>query len=73
MLGVHATLFIAGALSLVAGLVALASGQPYHVWYPLVLLGGIPTLVFGFLWPAMRQRYIQAEQRALAAEEIRRG
>ena len=61
-----------GALWLVAGVVAIVMGQPYHVWYPLVLLGGITTFVFGALLPVFRARYRQADVRRLEAEELRR-
>jgi hypothetical protein len=61
-----------GVIALVAGVVALALGQPYGVWYPLVLLGGIPTVVLGSLLPVFRLLYRQAESRRLEAEELRR-
>jgi hypothetical protein len=60
------------ALSLGAGLVALALGQPYHVWYPLVLPGAIGTLVFGMLLPQLLRAYARAEQRRVEAESLRR-
>jgi MFS family permease len=61
-----------GLCALLAGLVALALKQPWHVWYPLVLCGGIITLVIPMQFPAIRNRYRQAEQRRLQAEELRR-
>jgi MFS family permease len=63
---------LAGALTLCAGLVALATGQPRHVWYPLVLIGGIVVIVLPMQLPALRGRYRQAEMRRLEAEELRR-
>lgn len=60
------------ALSLGAGLVALALGQPYHVWYPLVLPGAIGTLVFSVLLPQLLRAYARAEQRRVEAESLRR-
>jgi hypothetical protein len=44
-------LAVAGAASLVAAALALARHQPYEVWYPLALLGGLATL----LAPAVRR------------------
>ena len=72
VLGFQLTLVVLGALTLIAGIVALSLGQPYHVFYPLLLLGGITTLVLGGLYPVMRKRYAEAEHRQLEAEEIRR-
>jgi hypothetical protein len=47
--------------------------QPYAVWYPLVLVGGLSSLLIGTLWPTViRTAYRQAEIRRLEAEELRR-
>ena len=72
VLGFQLTFVVLGALTLIAGIVAAATGQPYHVFYPLLLLGGITTAVMGGLYPVMRKRYAEAEHRQLEAEEIRR-
>ena len=50
---------------------AMIAKQPYHVWYPLLLGGGIGTIVLGSLIPVVRMRYKQAERRKLDAEGIR--
>jgi hypothetical protein len=63
----------AGVIALAAGILALAAHQPYAVWYPLVLIGGVETALFGGLTPLFRLRYRQADQRRLEAEELRRG
>jgi hypothetical protein len=63
---------VGGVAALAVGLYALAVGQPYSVWYPLVLLGGMDTLLFGVLTPVVRRVYRQAEARRLEAEELRR-
>lgn len=73
MLTVHAAFIVVGAVALVSGIVAVSTGQPYHVWYPLVLIGAILTVVMGSLFPVIRMRYRQAEHRRLDAEEFRRG
>jgi hypothetical protein len=55
----------AGAL--VLGVVALASGQPYAVFYPLLLLGTIGAAL-GFTLPrALNKRYEQIELRRMRA------
>lgn len=72
VMGSMAALVIAGMVVLVIGLVALMQKQPYHVWYPLVLCGGLLTLVLGPLTPVINLRYRQAEARRMDAEGIRR-
>jgi Ca2+/Na+ antiporter len=59
-------------LSLITGLFALLlAGQPWHVWYPLVLLGAIGIVVFGCLFPVVTRLYRHAEQRQLEASALR--
>ena len=70
---VHIGFLTVGVISLAGGLVALATGQPHHVWYPLVLIGGIGSMLFGLLLPQLKQRYAAAEQRTVEANTIRRG
>lgn len=72
-LTLHAALILVGVVALVAGVVALTARQPYHVWYPLVLAGGLLGGVMGSLLPVMLTRYRQADARRLGAEELRRG
>ncbi|MBM4107268.1 MAG: hypothetical protein FJ255_00380 [Phycisphaerae bacterium] len=61
-----------GAATLASGVVAVVTGQPYHVYYPLLLVGFIATAVMGGLLPVTLARYRQAERRRLDAEELRR-
>ncbi len=56
-----------GAVSLIAGVIALAVGQPYAVYYPLLLGGFVLTAVCGGIRPAIRQGYEQRELRKMAA------
>ncbi len=72
MLAAHTLFVAAGALALIAGIIALAQGQPYHVWFPLLLGGGITAIVMGAMLPIARLRYRQAEARRLDAEQFRR-
>lgn len=62
----------AGALTLLAGAVALGLGQPYHVYYPLLLLGGIVAIVCGANIVGVRNAVRSCQQRKLAAAELRR-
>ena len=54
--GLVALAAFGGAL-LVVGLVALASGQPYAVWYPLVLPGVLAPVLALSLLPVARNRF----------------
>ncbi len=58
-----------GAVALAVGLVAVAQRQPYHVYYPLLLLGGLSVLILGFNLPSLRRRYEQAELRQMTAQD----
>ncbi|MEN6558905.1 MAG: hypothetical protein ABFC54_12065, partial [Thermoguttaceae bacterium] len=56
-----------GMVSLVVGLVAVVLGQPYAVYYPLLLGGTILAAVFGGNFPMLHRRYQQIELRKMAA------
>ena len=71
VLGTMFVLAILGLIQLGIGLVALLTGQPYDIWYPMVLVGGIMTVVIWPLVPVVRHRYTQAEHRRMEAEAIR--
>lgn len=73
ILGAFIVMIIVGIGHLVVGLYALASGQPYGIWYALVLTGGILTVVMGALFPVVRMRYTQAEMRRIQAASLRNG
>jgi len=65
------TLTVIGAVVLVFGLFALVSGQPYGVYYPLLLAGGLDAVIFGALIPVARRRYTECELRRIGAADIR--
>lgn len=50
-------LLAVGLVMLAVGLVALASGQPYAVWYPLLLLGVLDPVLALALIPTARRRF----------------
>jgi hypothetical protein len=56
-----------GAMLLITGVIALTLGQPYAVYYPLLLGGIAGTAVFGGIWPVLRAGYEQREMRRMAA------
>lgn len=58
-------------LFLLAGGTAYFTGQPYHVWYSLLLTGGVtifPVLIAYFV---IRQVYTITELRKMQIEDIR--
>ena len=55
------------------GLFALISGQPYGIWYPILMVGLMFSIIPGALIPVIRKNYQQAENRRIAAESIRVG
>jgi hypothetical protein len=62
-----------GACALAAGVVAVAGGQPYHVFFPLLLTGFIVTAVMGGMSAMVIIAYRRIEERKMRAEELRRG
>lgn len=70
---IYLTFTAIGILLALTGILAVAIGQPYHVWYPLLLCGGILSVLGAGLYPAILARYRAAERRKLDANEIRRG
>ena len=72
VMGAMVALVTVGIVILAAGIVAVIGHQPYHVWYPPVLCGGILTLVIGPLTPVVNMRYRQAEARRMDAAGLRR-
>lgn len=62
-------LMFVGIVSLAMGMVALTRLQSYAVFYPLLLLGGITTVVGGGLLPIVRRRYRVIELRRMLAAD----
>jgi len=71
ILGAFTIFLIIGVLNLLIGFYALISGQPYGIWYPLVLIGVILTAVMGGLLPVVKKRYTESESRRLNAAALR--
>ena len=63
---------LGGALA-VFGFAALASAQPFAIWYPFVLGGGMLGVLGGSLLPLVYRRYGEADERRAAAAELRGG
>jgi hypothetical protein len=60
-----------GVFSLIGGIVALVARQPYGVWYPLLLLGSLLTVVAGSLFPVVRKRFAISELQRMNALDAR--
>jgi hypothetical protein len=65
-------LVVGGLVVLVAGVWALVSSQPYAVWYPLLLVGGLSIIVFGGVRRGARRAYTDAELRRMRAADLTR-
>lgn len=59
-----------GSISLLLGIVALMLQQPYAVYYPLLLLGVLSTVLGVAMIPVMKQRYHAAEFRRMQALDV---
>jgi hypothetical protein len=71
LLGVWWGVMALGACSLIVGIAAASMGQPFHVFYPLCLLGGISCVVMGSTIKVMSMRYRHIERRRLDADVLR--
>ena len=67
VLGMITFVGLAGVIHLVIGVLALCLGQPYHVWYPLILLGVIFVPLSPYIFFMIRKQYEQTELRKLQA------
>ena len=73
VMGAFTAFTLIGIVNLVFGIYAVATGQPYGIWYPLVLIGFLLTMLFVMLKPVVRKRYDEAEARRMEAAAFRRG
>lgn len=60
-----------GILCLLTGGTAYLIGQPYHVWYPILLTGVAPTFALSFIYPAIRKMYTSAEMRKMYINDMK--
>jgi hypothetical protein len=70
VLGLMKFLAFLGATGLVLGIVALVRSQPYAVYYPLLLVGGLTMVIFGGLFRSVRKRYETLELRIMQAADL---
>jgi hypothetical protein len=64
------SLAIGGTLAFAAGLVALIRSLPYAVYYPLLLIGFLATVIPLSLRPSIRRRYEEIELRRMRAHDL---
>jgi len=64
------SLAIGGTLAFAAGVVALSRSKPYAVYYPLLLIGFLATVIPLGLRPSIRRRYEEIELRRMRAHDL---
>ncbi len=67
VLGSATVLIVLGVATFAIGTIVLATGQPYAVFYPLLLLGGIIIFVYGILRRVLPKRYEAIEMQKMHA------
>lgn len=67
VLAMTKTFIALGIVLTLAGIAAVVCQQPYAVWYPLLLLGGIMTLVCGVNLYPIKKRYDDLEIRRMTS------
>jgi hypothetical protein len=70
VLGSANALLVIGIASLVGGVAALATAQPYAIYYPLLLIGIILVVVFGKLRGNLSARYEQLELKKMQSMDV---
>ncbi|MHB0960499.1 MAG: hypothetical protein ACYC0X_31150 [Pirellulaceae bacterium] len=63
-------LALVGAVGLILGGIAFLLGQPYAVYYPLLLCGIVLAAVCGGNLPVLRRRYEEMELRKMSAMDV---
>ncbi len=72
VIGFYVACLALGVIFALAGVAALVMGQPFHVWFVFAMPGALTATLTGALLPVVLNRYAQADQRRLEAEELRR-
>jgi len=72
ILGAFTLMKWVGLINLVIGLYAVYDQQPYGIWYPLLLIGFLFTVLFSLLRPIVRKRYEEVQQQQMSAGALRR-
>ncbi|NIS91473.1 MAG: hypothetical protein GTN98_15635 [Woeseiaceae bacterium] len=70
VLGSANVLLVIGIASFAGGILAVATAQPYAVYYPLLLIGIILAVVFGKLRGNLSARYEQLELKKMQSMDV---
>ncbi len=70
VVGMMKAMMAVGAAALISGVAALVQSQPYGVYYPLLLLGILCSVVPASLLPVVRRRFEQLELRRMSAVDV---
>lgn len=71
LLGMTVAMAVLGVACLLAAATALATGQPFAVWYTFLLPGFLLTILGGVFFFVLRKRFRDVELRKMHAEELR--
>jgi hypothetical protein len=64
-------LMVVGLVMMAIGFLALVDGQPYGIWYPMVIAGVIFGIVNGSLLLGLRSVGREMERRKMEADDLR--
>ncbi len=70
VLGVNTLAFALAFISLILGIIAYLSGQPYSIWDGFGLSGLLGTIFFGMFFFAICSEYRKAELRKAMSEDL---
>lgn len=70
VMALYRVMLVFGLFSLLAGLFAALRSQPYHVYYPLLLVGAISMIVMIANRGALRRRYEEQELRRMESLDV---
>jgi hypothetical protein len=71
VLGSCFALIAVAAMFLVAGIVAIATGQSWGIWFGFLLPGIQGLILFPIFVPIIRTRYREAEERRMHAADFK--
>jgi ribose/xylose/arabinose/galactoside ABC-type transport system permease subunit len=70
VIGMLVFLFVIGIVLLLIGGLAVFLGQPWHVWYPFMLLGGLSVFLPPSIYFSIKKQYDQFEHRRMQALDM---
>jgi len=61
---------VAGVISLCAGIIAIVTGQPYHVWYIFMFFGILTVPIMTSRYMSVKKIYRQAELNKMNVDDL---